>query len=150
MRAGRCVAVWCAVLSAVAAAALAGGCGKERPGASKAGPSERQYDLGAIGVLGRSRLADYSGRHVVLVVAEADYAKLSNALASEKDTVMNDLSFDLGVQKDLDPGDADGVAEYVRGWIHRRYWEGDCGPVRRVELRADREARPPPQKNGRG
>lgn len=99
---------------------------------------EKEVDLGVIETLGQSTLAGYAGRRVVLIVPAAQHAVLTGKLAAEKDSLLHSLLFDLAAAEDLDPADETAVAEFVRTWIHERYYDGPSGPILRVELRQDK------------
>ncbi|MCY2929042.1 MAG: hypothetical protein NTV86_06020, partial [Planctomycetota bacterium] len=116
-------------------AMLIAGC---RPAAEKPAPAaDREIDLGVIETLGESDLADYTGRRIVLILPAGEHSAFAAKLAAENEPVLHNLLFDLAAAEDLDPSDEDAVAQFVRDWIHERYYGGADRPVRRVELRQD-------------
>lgn len=119
-------------MAVLAASACLWGCGKEAP---KPAAGERRYEVGSLEEMGRSKLAAYAGRQVVAVLGEGDYAAAVKTLEADRARLMLDLSFELAGCEELDAEEPKAVAEWVRQWLHERYWEGKEGPIRRVELR---------------
>lgn len=109
-------------------------CGCSKPAAP---PAENEHEMGWLEEMGRSRLGAYGGRKVVLISSAADGERVRKALAADRDTVMNDLTFDLAAEDELDADDPKEVAGWVRQWVHERYWPEGGGPEVRVELRLD-------------
>ena len=119
------------------AGVLLAGCG----GGSNQPPAptgEKDVDLGVIESLGQSKLTGFAGRRVVLIVPAREHAAFTAKLAAEKDSVLHGLLFDLASAEDLDASDEAAVAQFVRNWIHERYYQGSSGQILRVELRQDK------------